>query len=86
MAMFDDPGKNLRDMETELLLEEFLEEDDGYEPPDYGRTLYEEEEYETDEAVYEEPPKKKGVGCLPLLALLEIGAIYLLVRWWMQWL
>lgn len=86
MPMFDDPGKTLRSMQEELLSEEFQEEDDGYEPPDYGRTLYTEEAYEEDEGCYAEVPKKKRTGRLFLLALLEIGAIWLLIRWWMTWL
>lgn len=86
MAMFDDPGKNLRQMQEELLSEEFDEFEDEYEPPDYGRTVYEEEEYDADAAIYVEEPKKKGIGGLLLLAILEVAAILAIVGWWLQWL
>ena len=33
-----------------------------------------------------EEPEPKGVGCLPLVALLELLGIMLLLLWWVRWL
>ncbi len=86
MPIFDDPGKNLRAMQEELLSEEFQEPDDGYQPPDYSRTLYEGEECEEPEPQPTKKPRKKSTFKLLFLAALELGAIYLLLRWWLTWL
>lgn len=120
--MFDDPKKELRRMEEELLATQYEEEQgpdfgsqfeieddwlqeakaligDEEEPPirnhaggygarskDPGSTLHEEEPLEESKAVLAGEPKKKGIGGLMLLALLELVGILAIVLWWVQWL
>ncbi len=52
---------------------------------DASRTVYGDEAFDEDAAVFPEP-KKKGIGGLVLLAILETAAIVAIARWWMQWL
>ena len=119
--MFDDPKKELRRMQDELLaaeMEEWLEQtqsqdinellDDAKdfleeEPPvrnfangygaqprnyavDFDRTVYDDEEFDDDAAVFVEEPKKKGIGGLVFLAILELIGIVAIVVWWIKWL
>ncbi len=97
MAVFDDPAKRLKDIQEELLLEELMEEYTSYEPPEFDRALYSQESEAEEAARYgnreqvkkekkQRKKKKKGIGGLLVLAALELGAILLIVRWWLQWL
>ncbi len=52
---------------------------------DVSRTVYGDEGFDEDAAVPPEP-KKKGIGGLVLLAILETAAIVAIARWWLQWL
>ena len=128
MALFDDPKKELRRLEEQLLaeeeayqeetLEELLEEytedseledlfEESYEPEpeayapqyknfanDYGRAMTEalwEEEQDADRVVYSdeyEAPKKKkkkGIGEVIFLILLDIVLIGILWWGWQRW-
>ncbi|MGN0978050.1 MAG: hypothetical protein ACI4PH_08355 [Faecousia sp.] len=48
---------------------------------------YDEEELDEDAVLYaQEPQKKKGIGGLVLLALLEVLGILVVLWWWARWL
>ena len=129
MALFDDPKKELRRLEEQLLAEEednreedeleelleeysedadleelfeesYQEESDAYGPQyrnfanDYGRAMTEalwEEEQDSDRVVYSddyEAPKKKkkkGIGEVIFLVLLDFVLIGILWWGWQQW-
>lgn len=54
---------------------------------DFNRMVYDDEELDETAAVFaEEPEKKKGIGGLVLLALLELLGILAIVWWWVRWL
>jgi len=42
--------------------------------------------YEMDASRYVPAPKKKGIGGLLLIAILELGLAVALIAWWMGWL
>lgn len=52
---------------------------------DFSRTVYADEEMSESDALYVEPPKRKGAGGLVFLALLELIGIGLVILWWMKW-
>ncbi len=110
--MFDDPKKNLRQMEEALLAVEYEDENpddsdwleeakallgDEEDTPvlrpnprnravAFDRTVFADEEPDEDAAVYLDKPRKKGIGKLVILALLELAGIAALIVWWIQWL
>lgn len=50
------------------------------------RMVYDDEELNDDAVLYaEEPQKKKGIGGLVLLALLEMLGILAILLWWARW-
>lgn len=53
---------------------------------DFGRTVYDDEEQDEDKAVFVDPPERKSIGGLVLLALLELLGILAIVWWWVKWL
>ena len=54
---------------------------------DFGRMVYGDEELDKSAALFaEEPQKKKGIGGLVLLALLEMLGILAILLWWARWL
>lgn len=53
----------------------------------YHRTVYDDEILDETAALFaEEPQKKKGIGGLVLLALLEVLGILAILLWWARWL
>lgn len=54
---------------------------------DYGKAVYEDEgELDEDQAVFDDEPKPKGIGCLLIVAILELLGILAIAGWWVKWL
>ena len=54
---------------------------------DYGKAVYEDEgELDEDQAVFDDEPKPKGIGCLLFVAILELLGILAIAGWWVKWL
>lgn len=88
MAMFDDPGKALRELERELKAAEPPREDISEEGADFGRMLYEDETLEEQQVYYAEDSKgkRKKSGCATaLLAVVEVLVIAALIGGWLLW-
>ena len=91
MAMFDDPGRALRELDRELRAAEPPREDVSEEGADFSRMLYADETLEDRQVYYEEdfrrdrkkrPPGKKKSGCAPILLVLVAAA---LIWGWLLW-
>lgn len=94
--MRDDFFQRLQYLQEELLSEEedSFDADEEFQEDELGpgynyavdsaRAIYEDEDY--DEPDYAPPVKKKGIGGLVILALLEIAGILAIIGWWKQWL
>lgn len=91
MAMFDDPGRALRELDRELRAAEPPREDVSEEGADFSRMLYADETLEDRQVYYEEdfrrdrkkrPPGKKKSGCAPILLVLVMAA---LIWGWLLW-
>lgn len=91
MAMFDDPGKALRDLERELKAAEPTREEPGEAGADFGRMLYADETLEEKDVYYEEDAQAQGrrkskSGCsAALLAVVEVLVIAGLIGGWLLW-
>lgn len=91
MAMFDDPGKRLRQLEKELKAaqpqeETLLERENFYDPAPCEGEAYYEEDYRRDWKIRRrEKRKTRSTGGFGLLVTLELLAIAALIGWWIVW-
>lgn len=92
MAMFDDPGKMLRQLDRELKAADPRQEDlgaeDYYFPADAPREadIYYEEDYRRDwKSRRKEKRTADGCGGLRFLATVELLAIAGVIGWWILW-
>lgn len=54
---------------------------------DFSKAVYEDEgELDESQAVFDDTPKPKGIGCLLVLAIAEMLGILAIVGWWLNWL
>lgn len=54
---------------------------------DFSKAVYEDEgELDEEQAVLDDRPKPKGIGCLLVLAIAEMLGILAIVGWWLNWL
>lgn len=91
MAMFDDPGKRLRQLEKELKAaqpqeETLLEGENFYDPAAGEGEAYYEEDYRRDwKTRRREKRKARSTGGFGFLVTLELLAIAALIGWWIVW-
>jgi len=96
--MFDDPRKKLDWLNQELLDEEEEyedweeeEEDDELGPGynyavDFGRTVFDDEEYSEEISKQGKTPRKKQNRDLRYLLFVEVLGILAVIGWWLRWL
>lgn len=91
MAMFDDPGKRLRQLEKELKAaqpqeEMRLEAENFCDPTLSEGEAYYEEDYRRDwKTRRREKRKARSTGGFGVLVTLELLAIAALIGWWIVW-
>lgn len=93
MALFDDPGKRLRQLERELKdigsgEEVPLADADAYFPEAVpsGEEAYYEDDYRRDwKTRRREKRKARSTGGFGFLVMLELLAIAALIGWWILW-
>ena len=85
--MFDNPKKELKRLEDQLLAAE-EEAWEIQEQPTDAEELYPEEEPAAQEPEEEDAPPSKATNRIPMLVaalLLEIAALFGVLTWWLLW-